>query len=394
MKKNVLYNAKNACCGCGACTNICPQNIITMLPDEEGFLYPQITTPDICIGCNLCETVCPVRHADELHSQFEEALAGWSLDGSGVLSASGGVAYAIAKYSVDMGGVVYGVQYTDNYKSASYVRGETDIQVQGMRTSKYIQARKNDVYKQIKVDLNNGKKVLFIGLPCDTFAVKKYTESCKDNLLLVSLICHGPTSELVHKSFCEEIEKKYDSKIKNINVRYKKDGNWKPYYIRACLHNGKEYLKKFQSTDYDVAFQHFKRPSCAECHFKNDHFCADILIGDFHSAQKGTESYNKNGVSSILPLTKKGKEVLNQIQDNFVLYKVDLEKSISQRGVHSSVESNIDRAAFSDTLNKKGLKVACKNPDVVREKRKKQKGRIIFLLKSIVYNLLKRLKLV
>ena len=30
------------CCGCGACANICPKNCIKMIPDDEGFLYPEI----------------------------------------------------------------------------------------------------------------------------------------------------------------------------------------------------------------------------------------------------------------------------------------------------------------------------------------------------------------
>lgn len=394
MNKNILYNSKTECCGCGACANACPKNIIEMTFDEEGFLYPQIYDFDMCVNCGKCKAVCPIRHSDEIHSQFKEALAGWCMDGSGVMSASGGAAYAIANHCIAKGGVVYGVQYADNCKYAVYVRGETVSQLQGMRTSKYIQARKNDVYKQIKTDLKNGKKVLFIGLPCDTFAVKKYTEMCQGELVLVSLICHGPTSELVHKSFCEDIEKQYGSEVNSINVRYKKNGHWKPYYIYACLKNGKEYLKKFQATDYDVAFQHFKRPSCTECHFKNDHFCADILIGDYHNAQKGTASYNETGVSSILPLTEKGKYIIQQIQDDFAIYEVDLKNSISQRGIHSSLKSNVDRSMFSSALNKNGLKVACKNSDVMIEKRKTKKRRMFFWLKSTAYNILKRFKLV
>ncbi len=38
------------CTGCGACAHICPKNCISMLPDNYGFLYPQINH-DICIKC-------------------------------------------------------------------------------------------------------------------------------------------------------------------------------------------------------------------------------------------------------------------------------------------------------------------------------------------------------
>ena len=50
---------KEACCGCSACVQKCPQQCISLKEDEEGFLYPAITE-DACIDCGVCEKVCPV----------------------------------------------------------------------------------------------------------------------------------------------------------------------------------------------------------------------------------------------------------------------------------------------------------------------------------------------
>lgn len=394
MKKTKLYDSKTDCCGCSACANICPKKIIEMVLDEEGFLYPRITDTAMCIGCNKCDAVCPIKHSDEIDSAFTNAFAGWRMNGDIADSASGGAAYEISKWMIESGGIVYGVQYSDDCKSAVYYRGESDSDIRKMRSSKYIQSRKNNIYQLIKRDLERGKRVLFVGMPCDTFAVKKYTEKIGENLITVSLICHGPTSENVHRSFCEKIEKQYNSSVCEINVRYKKNSQWKPYYIYAKLKNGNEFLRKFQSTDYDAAFLLFKRPSCTACHFKNNHYCADLLIGDFHNAQKGTDSYNEHGVSSLLPLTQSGNDVLNQIKDSFLLRDVELKRSVSQRAVHGSAESVIDREEFADVLNKKGITAACKISTVKREKRKKAKSRFVFKVKSIAYNILKRLKIV
>ena len=55
-----LYLKKEQCCGCSACYAICPKNAITMIEDEEGFLYPQIKI-DRCIGCKMCLKVCPFK---------------------------------------------------------------------------------------------------------------------------------------------------------------------------------------------------------------------------------------------------------------------------------------------------------------------------------------------
>lgn len=59
MKSDVpiLYENKENCCGCTACFAICPVEAITMISDEEGFLYPKINK-DICIKCYNCIKVC------------------------------------------------------------------------------------------------------------------------------------------------------------------------------------------------------------------------------------------------------------------------------------------------------------------------------------------------
>ena len=51
---------KKDCCGCGACSNICPHNCISMNYDEEGFLYPKVDI-EKCIECHLCEKICPLK---------------------------------------------------------------------------------------------------------------------------------------------------------------------------------------------------------------------------------------------------------------------------------------------------------------------------------------------
>lgn len=60
----VLYQDKEECCGCSACYSICPQKAITMIEDDEGFLYPRIEV-DKCIGCHQCIMVCPFKGKNE-----------------------------------------------------------------------------------------------------------------------------------------------------------------------------------------------------------------------------------------------------------------------------------------------------------------------------------------
>lgn len=69
MKKiPVLYESKELCCGCSVCSALCPANAISMVADDEGFLYPEING-DLCLRCNKCLSVCTfkVRLSKEKH---------------------------------------------------------------------------------------------------------------------------------------------------------------------------------------------------------------------------------------------------------------------------------------------------------------------------------------
>ena len=47
---NIVDSKK--CCGCSACSEVCPYNAIIMKPDKEGFLYPSVDKLK-CINCGL-----------------------------------------------------------------------------------------------------------------------------------------------------------------------------------------------------------------------------------------------------------------------------------------------------------------------------------------------------
>lgn len=45
---------------CGACSEHCPTQAVSMVPYKNGLTIPQVN-PDICVGCGGCEFICPVR---------------------------------------------------------------------------------------------------------------------------------------------------------------------------------------------------------------------------------------------------------------------------------------------------------------------------------------------
>jgi len=215
-----------------------------------------------------------------------------------------------------------------------------------------------------------------------------YLKKQYDNLLLVSLICHGPTSPLVHKQFCEELENKYNSKLSNISVRYKRQG-WKPYYIKADFEDGNTYLEKFQDTDYEMAFQYLKRPSCSSCPFKlfnKEHgIQSDMIIGDFHYAHHGMIQYNKWGSSQISALTEKGQTLLVELNSLFNLYPIT-EKEATHYNIAliQPIPQKLFRSQFSKVFAKNSLHAASSLVVVKLEKNiELMKGRILYRLAII-----------
>ncbi len=55
-----LVPEKSLCCGCGACSVVCPKGAIEMVADDEGFLFPQVDEA-LCVGCLMCERVCAFK---------------------------------------------------------------------------------------------------------------------------------------------------------------------------------------------------------------------------------------------------------------------------------------------------------------------------------------------
>lgn len=367
MRTTDLFSNPRNCCGCEACVQACPKELIKMQPDGEGFFYPSITDNKECVNCGLCQKVCPLKSSIGSPKKIIDSYGGYSQDDSIIKDcASGGFAFSLSCAFIEEGGIVYGVRYSDGCKDIAYTRCVTVEQLLATRGSKYAQSRKYDIYKEVKKDLQDGQNVLFIGLPCEVAALYHYIGKLTENLFTVDLICHGPTSLGVHRAFIEQISLKHkDNVITDFSVRYKKDA-WKPYYVHAQFSDGSVYMKQFVESDYGTAFQQLKRPSCASCRFKvydkEYGMPADLTIGDYHLAHQGMKQYNHWGSSQVSSHTDKGTELIDLARKSMNLY------SISE---HNAVHYNTaffrptyvrwNRGAFSTIFQYKGLSFACQH---------------------------------
>ena len=242
-------------------------------------------------------------------------------------ASSGGFAASIAKYAIQVKGVVYGVAYTPDYKEAEFIRVTTESDIQRLLGSKYIYANSSAIRGAIFDDIESGKLVICIGLPCNIaglLAAVRNKGIVADNLITVDLVCGGATLPEVGRQYIEYLEAKHKSDVVDFSVRYK-NPDWVPPYLRAVFRNGKVYCKEFYETEYGYAFEHMKRDACYVCTFKGDRHFSDITIGDCWGIQSNELGYNAKGVSVAFVHSEAGETLLKALTD-IVLYETNADR--------------------------------------------------------------------
>ena len=238
------------------------------------------------------------------------AYAGYVENSRELLScSSGGVATALARQMIRRGGYVAGVTYTPDFKEAVYAVTDREEELERFKGSKYCAVTMGTVYADVKALLDAGEQVLFIGLPCGVAGLRAYLKRDYDGLVTAELICHGPTPATVHRQYVENLEKQYGSPLTDFSVKRKK-GAWTPGYLYAAFENGEVYEKPFYHTEYGYAFSTLAGKACYTCRFRGNDRTGDLMLGDFWGVTEQDAFWNKEGVSSILVHTEKGKDLL------------------------------------------------------------------------------------
>ena len=341
---------KSKCCGCSACYAICPKKCIEMKKDVEGFVYPLINKMT-CIECNLCEKVCPIINKTKNTQYLRKAYAVKNINKTERKnSSSGGMFISLAKYIIKNKGIVYGVGF-DEVKNVVHKRVSKIEDLSDLQGSKYIQSHIGDVYKKIKKDLENDLLVLFVGTPCQINGLRNYI--CRDykNLILIDFICHGVSSPLVWREYCNGLEKIFRSKIDSISFR-NKDINWENYSLKVIFKNNDIYTNKANDDLFMKGFLKnlYLRLSCYNCNFKQIDRVSDITLGDFWGVKNILlKFYDELGVSLIIIHSNKGKAIVDAIKNELIFDKINLLQSIKYNlSAIESAKANKNRKKFFD----------------------------------------------
>ena len=352
---------KTNCCGCYACYNICSKNAIEMIENEKGFKYPKIDK-EKCINCGLCNNVCPIINNNDTKNDPEAYACYCKDEDIRKNSSSGGIFTLITTEILNDDGIVFGAAFDKNFK-VNHIRIEKIEELDKLRGSKYVQSDIGDTYKQAKKYLQDGKKVLFTGTPCQIEGLYKYLQKEYENLYTQDIICHGVPSPKVWEVYKKYRESKDNNDIKKISFR-NKDNGWKLYNLKFEYENGENY-KKNQNEDLymKVFLQDISlRDSCYDCRFKKYNRISDITLADFWGINNILPEIDDNkGISLVIINSEKGKKIFEKINKNIVIRKVELNEAIKYNpSMTKSSNKNSNRENFFKDLENINFEKLCK----------------------------------
>ena len=363
---NISGLNKEQCCGCTACKSICPINAISMVKDEQGFKYPNIS--EECVNCGLCIKVCPSLNKQDISTPVLNVRAvKHKDDGIRKQSSSGGIGYALCEWVINQGGIVFGVSYDDHFNVIT-TKASSLEECKKFFGSKYVQTDLRETFAEICSFLLQGKNVLFFGTSCHVAGLYSLLDTKKidcTNLLTVDLICHGVPSPELFSDYIKFINKKRT--VEKFEFRTKKlpwlDNN-ENYGCTITYKNGRQEINTLRARLYLNVFQsnNCLRPYCYTCPYTKPDKPSDITISDFWGIQNiAPEFYDELGVSGVICHSQKGQNVLNNLENIITLESTIESLKARQANLKKPSQKPTSYDAFWKLYKEKGFMAIAKN---------------------------------
>lgn len=319
-QKNNLQDLVVDCSGCGLCSQICPTKAISYFKNDSGFIVPKIDEKK-CIHCGKCKNNCS-ELVERNNLEFKNGIYALKRkNGVDEKSSSTGLFGAVAEKVIDEGGVVFGAKYSKT--QAKFACARTKAELESLKGSKYYQFDITDIYDEVEDYLNQGKKVLISGTPCQIAGIRKKFESF-ENLILIQVICHGVPA---FDTFKKVVREKYGKIPENVNFK-KKIPSWINYSVeykfgddvKTVLSSNESYMKLFLS-------HKALNECCYNCKYAGKETGADLIIGDCWGIRQIDKTfYDENGVSIVVPNSETGMSLLNESSNDFENILIPKEK--------------------------------------------------------------------
>ena len=315
-----MIKISEQCTGCSACASLCPVQSISLKTNEYGELFPVVDQKK-CVNCGMCVEVCPTNFPVRgekpkcVYAAYSDNLEIYKR------STSGGISMEIAKKILSDGGVVYGTGM-DGLR-ANIIRVDSENQLPCIQGSKYVQSHMNDTMRQMKIDLEDGKKVAFFGVPCQVAGVRKFFKKNIDGLYLIDILCHGaPSQDCLIQGISLETEKTI------VDVKFRENTK---YCLQLTSSSGNIIDVPYRRSYWFNGFVegYIMREACYSCDYAKIDRVGDISLGDFWglNQEKTTLKY-PYGINLVLVNTPAGKKLWELIQKKVVFEEHELEEAI------------------------------------------------------------------
>ena len=212
--------------------------------------------------------------------------------------------------------VVAGAAYGDNFHVHHVIIEDVD-QLSKLQGSKYVQSDTENIYREIKSYLQQDRKVLFSGTPCQVSALNHYLKKDYANLLTVDLLCHGVPS---NKMFRESLDYLGNGKcsIDRIVFRDKFKG-WGTSGSRYIGNKRYPFDQTRSAYYYYYLADSLSRDSCYQCRFAAPKRAGDITFGDYWKIETAhPEEFSRfdptKGISCVMVNTEKGMMFFEEVE--------------------------------------------------------------------------------
>lgn len=334
--KSIATLPHNDCCGCKACGDVCPKNAITFMLDEEGFFYPNVNAD--CIECGLCSKVCPAKNDVETDSTRPTFIG--CIDKNKERrdrGSSGGLFGLLALELMSEGYEICGAAFDDNLQ-LKHCFANSEEGVDKQKKSKYLQSDCGGIYWQVKQKIKDGKKVMFVGTPCQCAALKRFLGEQVSNALIVDFACHGVPSQDLFDKCIKYYEGQHECKVLSYSFRHKTKRYGSPKNFLLYIQKDNKTLPvegKYYQEPFYCGFQKYitLRPSCYQCKFARTERVSDITLADFWGIEEATKKWDRTSHPSLVILnSQKGRQVFERIKSEIDYFETTKEKAVKQNG--------------------------------------------------------------
>ena len=372
------------CTGCGACANGCPKGAIHMLPDREGFLYPTVT--DACIQCGHCTHICPALKQRERRPD-PMVFAAWNPDENvRRASTAGGVFTLLAEYILEDGGVVFGAAMSPDFH-VHHIAVKSKEQLPLLQGAKLVQSEIGDAYTRVRYYLDQGRRVLFTGTPCQIDGLYRFLGEHPELLLTCDILCGGVPSPGVWAQMVRFMAYAKQKKPLSVTFCGKEEGQ-RDRYFRVTYEGGSTYTAPLVKTDYGRGLHRrlFLRPACHNCSYTCTDRVGDLSLGSYvHPPKDFFPDEQARGICLLLINSPKGAHMFDLLP--LKREKLSLSEAVAGSDALAAPPAvSEERSSFFNAYSQQSFYHVLEQflrPLAMHHGRKKEKNQRRFFLKNL-----------